>query len=100
MSFEERMMGMVEQAAQGDAEIPTRYPGRFCCVWECPKEAEFEIQGLHHFEDQTDACTEHVGELLGTPDWLSKDNTEWSVRSITRAELVRAKRQAVGLVSS
>jgi hypothetical protein len=47
---------------------------------ECDKDAEFTIfGGSGHFEDVTEACTEHVGALLGTPEWLTKGNREWTV---------------------
>lgn len=51
-----------------------------CCVIGCGKPAEFEIAGgSGHFEDFTHACEDHVGELLGTPDWLDEENREWTV---------------------
>jgi hypothetical protein len=46
---------------------------------ECQKEAEFDIYGQSGFEDNTQACEEHVGVLLGTPDWAKKETTEWTV---------------------
>ena len=52
----------------------------WCCAMGCPKGAEYHIYGgSGHFEDDTQACEDHVGYLLGTPDWLKKDNTEWTV---------------------
>ncbi len=52
-----------------------------CCVITCRKDAEFDIfGGSGHFEDTTQACEDHVGSLLGSPDWLApKDNTQWTV---------------------
>jgi len=51
-----------------------------CCDLWCMNSAEFEIVGgSGHFEDQTLACEVHVGSLLGTPDWLDRENTEWIV---------------------
>lgn len=46
-----------------------------CCIMECGRPAEFEIYGeSNHPEDYTESCEEHVGALLGTPDWLTEDN--------------------------
>ena len=50
---------------------------------DCTLKADFGIYGgSGHFEDVTEACENHVGELLGSPDWLEKDNTEWTVVSL------------------
>ena len=46
----------------------------------CDKDAEFHIFGIpFHFEDETHACVDHVGALLGTPDWRKQDNEGWTV---------------------
>lgn len=41
-----------------------------CCEHDCGKPAEFEIQedrtDIHPADGATHACTQHVGELLGT----------------------------------
>ena len=51
-----------------------------CCQLDCPLPAEFEIIGdSGHFEDTVHACENHVGVLLGTPDWLERENREWVV---------------------
>lgn len=56
----------------------------FCCHQTCTKGADFSIQGSSgHLEDITDACQEHVGDLLGTPIWLSKENEYWHIRPIS-----------------
>ncbi len=56
-------------------------PGKpYCCENTCEKDAEFSIHGSSgHFEDVTETCEEHVGELLGTPMWLEKENSHWLV---------------------
>ena len=56
-------------------------PGNpYCCELACSKDAEFSIHGSSgHFEDVTEACTEHIGALLGTPTWLEKENDHWLV---------------------
>lgn len=55
-----------------------------CCQMECEKDAEFEIHGESgRLEDNTHACTDHVGALLGTPEWLiqegHEENRSWTV---------------------
>lgn len=51
-----------------------------CCESGCGKPAEFQIAGgSGHFEDVTEACRDHVGALLGTPQWLPGDNLTWTV---------------------
>jgi hypothetical protein len=51
-----------------------------CCHFGCEERAEFVIYGSsRHFEDTTEACVKHVGELLGTPAWLEENNTHWTV---------------------
>ena len=57
-----------------------------CCNLFCMEPAEFEIVGgSGHFEDSTLACAVHVGELLGTPDWLVEPNDLWIVAPIASA---------------
>lgn len=61
----------------------------WCCIIECENDAEFEIFGdSNHYEDSTEACEDHVGALLGTPDWLMKmrgrETKEWTVVPIAR----------------
>jgi len=56
-----------------------------CCVIGCFNEPEFDIYGESgHPEDSTQACESHVGVLLGTPEWLAKDNRSWSVVQIIK----------------
>jgi hypothetical protein len=51
-----------------------------CCYLGCNKLAEFGIYGAPaHFEDVTEACSKHVGELLGTPLWKTQPNTHWVI---------------------
>ncbi len=39
-----------------------------CCFVGCERNAEFQIWGEHPYPDNdTLACEEHVGSLLGTP---------------------------------
>lgn len=50
----------------------------------CGKEAEFQIYGdFGHPEDVADACEDHVGVLLGTPEWAEKmygrESHSWTV---------------------
>ena len=64
-----------------------KFPGApgnpYCCEMHCKKDAEFGIYGSSgHFEDVTEACEEHIGVLLGTPDWLKKKNDHWLVYPI------------------
>ena len=55
----------------------------YCCTLGCPKDAEFFIHGSSgHFEDVTEACEDHIGVLLGTPTWLSKQNDHWLIYPI------------------
>lgn len=52
----------------------------WCCYSGCARQAEFSIYGSSgHFEDVTETCERHVGSLLGTPQWLKKDNKSWTV---------------------
>jgi len=55
-----------------------------CCEIDCDKEAEFEIQGqLDAGVGNTQACTEHVGVLLGTCTWVKdKLNNQWIVTDL------------------
>lgn len=51
-----------------------------CCQIGCQYPAEFAIFGASGLpEDHTDACTDHVGALLGTPLHASQDNRSWHV---------------------
>ena len=60
-----------------------------CCIIECDKNAEYGIYGgSRHFEDVTEACEDHVGALLGTPDWLKQNNTEWTVVELSTEPVV------------
>lgn len=53
---------------------------RYCCTIGCPRSAEFAIFGESGLpEDHTDACSDHVGALLGTPLHASRDNRSWQV---------------------
>lgn len=55
-----------------------------CCDPDCDRPAEFGIYGESgHPEDVTEACVAHVGELLGTPQWLPGHNLSWTVAVIT-----------------
>ena len=53
----------------------------YCCVIDCEKDAEWQIVYGSTPDDYTEACTEHVGEML-EPD---KENTvypvEWNEES-------------------
>lgn len=53
-----------------------------CCEINCDKPAEFEIRGEQGDDDNTHACADHVGELLGTPDWADKENQRWTVTTL------------------
>jgi hypothetical protein len=44
----------------------------------CPKPAEFGIHGSSDPLDRTEACTDHVGALLGSPV-SGAENTHWIV---------------------
>lgn len=60
---------------------PAKCP--WCCYMDCFEDATFSIHGSSgHFEDITEACADHVGLLLGTPDWLPKNNDHWVVHPI------------------
>lgn len=51
-----------------------------CCHPDCLNDAEFSIHGSSgHVDDVTEACTDHVGALLGTPARLEKENEHWVV---------------------
>ena len=56
-------------------------PERYCCRPGCRTEAAFDIYGeSNHPDDSTMGCADHVGWLLGTPDWLGgDDNGVWTV---------------------
>jgi len=68
-----------------------RFPGLYCCQWDCEKEADYYIVGNlnNGVDNDTHACEHHVGELLGTPDFLTGENTEWTVSVIPQAEKER-----------
>ena len=67
------------------ARVQTVVPS--CCVIGCGNPAEFGIHGgSGHFEDATEACENHVGTLLGTPDWLEPDNKQWTVAALGDTE--------------
>ena len=87
MSFEEQMIDKVSATARGKR----RFPGLYCCQWECEKEANFLIVGNlnNGMDNDTHACTNHVVELLGTPDFLEGENTEWNVSFVPEAEKER-----------
>ena len=36
-----------------------------CCELNCGKQAEWQLFDGPGYEDYTEACTEHVGDLLG-----------------------------------
>lgn len=61
----------------------------YCCYINdedepCENDAEYAVFGSsNHFEDVTEACTMHVGFLLGTPLWLDEHNEHWRVYPIT-----------------
>ncbi len=73
------------------AKEPRKFPGLYCCQWECEKEANFYIVGNlnNGVDNDTHACGEHIGEMLGTPDFLTEDNTEWVISPIPESELMR-----------
>ena len=77
-------------------ERPGKFQGLFCCEWECLKEADFLIIGNLNagYDNDTYACEGHVGELLGTPDFLVGDNSEWVVSIIPEAEKLRWRHPA------
>lgn len=55
-----------------------------CCKIDCDAPAEFEIVGESgHPDDSTHACEAHVGELLGTPEWLSRRNRSWTITALS-----------------
>lgn len=55
----------------------------WCCWPECKADAVFQIiGGSNHPDDNTQACTDHVGALLGTPQGIAKNNTYWDVSLI------------------
>ena len=57
-----------------------------CCFLTCPLPATFTIYGQSdHPEDVTEACEDHVGSLLGTPDYLERDNISWRVVHVGRS---------------
>jgi hypothetical protein len=53
---------------------------RHCCEHDCTKEAQFEIinttPGADPY-DQTDACEDHVGQLLGSTNEVPA--TTWAI---------------------
>jgi len=66
----------------------------YCCYINdndesCPNDAEFALYGSSgHFEDVTETCEAHVGMLLGTPTWLSKENSHWIVYPLLDTQVV------------
>ncbi len=67
-----------------------------CCHHDCMKDAEFFIYGVPgHWEDTTEACGDHVGALLGTPAWLTKENESWNVYPIEVSDSYRRKGQDI-----
>lgn len=64
-----------------------------CCHENCDKPATVEIRGESGLiEDMTNACTEHVGAMLGTPVGSLigapggiPENTSWTVTWIAEA---------------
>ena len=61
-----------------------------CCYPDCGKPAEFGIYGSSgHFEDVTETCEDHVGALLGTPTWLARENTHWTIYPLPVQERAR-----------
>lgn len=60
----------------------------WCCWPECENGAVFDIVGESGSpDDNTQACAAHVGELLGTPRGVKRDNHNWYVSlSATGAE--------------
>ena len=55
------------QAASVPADLEAavvKAPGRYCCLPDCPKLAEFEIYDGPEPDNGTDACIDHVGHLL------------------------------------
>lgn len=79
------ILGLIAKAKE-----PQKFPGRFCCLWDCELEARFNIIGeSNHPDDETDSCEEHVGVMLGSPDWLETDNIAWTVVDIPETELTR-----------
>ena len=57
----------------------------WCCKLECGAAADVAIYGgSGYHEDDTHSCFAHVGEMLGTPDWLLEPgmpgpNKSWTV---------------------
>jgi len=84
--FGKAILGLIAKAKR-----PRKFPGLFCCQLECEKEAECYIVGNlnNGVDNDTHACTDHVGELLGTPDFLENENTEWVISVIPASELLR-----------
>ena len=69
----------------------TKFLGLYCCESECDSEADFYIVGNlnNGMDNDTHACWQHVGGLLGTPAFLTEANTEWSVSEIPLTEKER-----------
>ncbi len=69
----------------------TKFDGLFCCDPDCPEEAEYLVIGNlnNGMDNDTHACTNHVGSMLGTPDFLQGENSEWSVSLIPETELAK-----------
>mgnify|MGYP001576680925 CR=1 FL=1 len=60
-----------------------------CCAMtngeQCDAPAEFAIYGESaHPDDNTESCEAHVGALLGSPLWLKKENSQWTVVFIAK----------------
>ncbi len=80
-----------KDAVTATARGERRFSGLYCCKWDCEKEADFLIVGNlnNGMDNDTHSCEEHVVEMLGTPDFLTDDNTEWVVSVIPQAEKER-----------
>lgn len=56
---------------------------RHCCEIGCDKPAEFTIWSADYLPDSnTDACREHVGELLGFAEHDKQQIPRWNVSAI------------------
>jgi hypothetical protein len=67
------------------------FPGLQCCVIGCDLEADVVIIGNLNagFDNDTYSCFAHVGDLLGTPDYLDGENTSWDVSVVPDEEKQR-----------
>ena len=68
----------------GSMTNDTPHPVPHCCEIGCDKPAEFRVHpdGLKFADSFSDACREHVGEMLGWPDWDAKQSPHWNVSAI------------------